>query len=363
MFNIKRILAILLSAITIVSCSEGTMENTGDVQQTQNLSTQATVNGTMMYQMRTVASMSDMTGQDKAYFYIRIDNRIPGCESYSPKLYFPQSTNGGSLFSDNNGGTIDKGKIDKWSIGENHISYYIYDTTGKETLPCLVKTPSIKDILSANRNNAYNTSSIDTDNLKVIWYIVKKEDGIWHADGVLTDRSTSDITEIEGIDEDTTLYNRKDNARDTIYNTEIDIHQQEHRDWGEIKTTVHLRNTEKDTHLTITMPIKREYTIEKDDFAIRKWNYYSTYDTADTTPYVTVTATHTDTEIIYEITCSKEYIAKCINGEGKDGVTIEIHSYTTTDSHDKVWGMIRKTTVTPSVGDGLRITTAFNNLK
>lgn len=234
MFNIKRILAMLLSAIAMVSCSEGTIENTGDVQQTQNLSTQATVNGTMMYQMRTVASMSDMTGQDKAYFYIRIDNRIPGCESYSPKLYFPQSANGGSLFSDNNGGTIDKGKIDKWSIGENRISYYIYDTTGKNTLPCLLTTPSIKDILSANRNNAYNTSSIDTDSLKVIWYIVKKEDGIWHADGVLTDRSTSDITEIEGIDEDTTLYNRKDNARDTIYNTEIDIHQQEHRDWGEI---------------------------------------------------------------------------------------------------------------------------------
>ena len=47
---------------------------------------------------------------------------------------------------------------------------------------------------------------------------------------------------------------------------EVDIHQQEHKDWNEIKTSVHLRDT---VNVRILIPIPSEFVAIPDDFDIR----------------------------------------------------------------------------------------------
>lgn len=362
---IKNFIVFAFALLVMVGCSNDITEQKSDAD-IQGLSTNISLNGMRMSTRRTIMDFSDVIGQSDAYFYIRIDNRIPGCESYSSKLYFPQRKDGGSMFSNLNRGSIDKGSVSDWSFGNGDISYYIYDTTGKKTVTPLTHIPSLKDIIAANANTGdYDLSAIDTTSLKVIWYIVKYESGVWHVDGVLTYKTTSDITEVDGIDEDKTLENKKDNNGkfDSTKNVEVDIHQQVHKDWGEIKTSIHLRDTVNLSHLVITIPIKSEYIIERDDFAVRQWLYFKGYDKLDDDKFhVSATVTHTSNAIIYDIICDPKYIKECMDGESRDGITIEIHSYTHIDGkkNEEIWNMMRKSSVKPSIGDGLKISTAFD---
>jgi len=55
---------------------------------------------------------------------------------------------------------------------------------------------------------------------------------------------------------------------------EFDVHLQEHTDWYEIKTTVHLRDT---VNVRIFIPIPEEYQAQVDDFDIRTGGDYDHY--------------------------------------------------------------------------------------
>jgi len=53
---------------------------------------------------------------------------------------------------------------------------------------------------------------------------------------------------------------------------DVDIHQQEHKDWSAIKTTIHIRDVVSEVEVNI--PIDPKCIAESDDFAIRTWNEY-----------------------------------------------------------------------------------------
>ena len=55
-------------------------------------------------------------------------------------------------------------------------------------------------------------------------------------------------------------------------NVEIDIHKQEHKDWNEIKTSVHIRADVE--NIQINIPIEYANIVEADDFQIRIYNKY-----------------------------------------------------------------------------------------
>ena len=365
MNKILKIFSLFTLTALVVSCSDSVISDENDVViPSKELSTEVSLNGTRMAVTNTVAFNG--TSEENAYFFIRIDNRIPGCGSFNPSLYFPQTKNGRSLFNDMNKGKVNTTKegVTWKTLNSDGITSYLYDTTGKTTIEPLTSIPSLDDILKANENSSYNTSEIDTDTLHVIWYVTKYESGIWHVDGVLTGKSTANTDSIPNMDTDKN--GKMDNDAivkvDTVNNIVVDIHQQEHKDWGEIKTSVHLRDTTKINKITITLPIDSSYVIEKDDFAVRQWKEYFSLKNENgeisgeilDSIALSVNVTHTASAIIYEIVCDPKYIKQCMEGESKDGITIEIHTYTKIDGDKKkeVWEMLKNSTTNPLIKDG-----------
>ena len=64
---------------------------------------------------------------------------------------------------------------------------------------------------------------------------------------------------------------------------EVDIHQQIHQDWNEIKTSVHIRSACESVKINI--PLAYEDIVEQDDFAIRVYDFY--YKEYEVTPTIT----------------------------------------------------------------------------
>ena len=75
---------------------------------------------------------------DKAYFYLRIDDRVLKAEGvvYNPTLYYPRTSGNGSLKS-----SVNEGKINlsyDFYAGLGTVPHYIYDPQGEEVLKALV---------------------------------------------------------------------------------------------------------------------------------------------------------------------------------------------------------------------------------
>lgn len=346
----KKTFLMIFAALAFMACSDDSINNESGGTVKTEPATEVYMQGQKVAATRAGAAQTATT-----YFFVRVDNRIPGAEKYSASLYFPQTAMGGSVFSEGNKGTVDL-SYPSWSNDSNY-PMYVYDTTGKATEKTISTQPSLKDLLNANRNYTYELDKINTDTLKVIWYIVKKQDGIWHADGVLTGKSTKDATEVPGIDEDKNLDNKKEEntvPAEGNGNVEVDIHQQAHQDWSEIKTSVHVRD-EVVKSVVIEIPIGKENVAEQDDFAIRTWDLTldakvwinGTEYSLDTTNPAKVTIEHQANKVVYTIDCSNaaEYI-KALRKEYGDGLTVEIHTYGKGLTNEQVWEKIKKATVT-----------------
>ena len=103
-------------------------------------------------------------------------------------------------------------------------------------------------------------------------------------------------------------------------NVEIDIHQQEHYDWDEIKTSIHIRNA--CDSITINLPLSYENIIEQDDFDIRIFEYYYTEDTV-----ITHKVIHDENGITIKINNIPASMIARLKSLYGDGITVEIHSY------------------------------------
>ena len=156
----------------------------------------------------------------------------------------------------------------------------------------------------------------------VLWYVVKEvgmKNG-WHVNGVIVDYEVKNKSEIS--------------YDDLLNEVEIDIHQQIHQDWNEIKTSIHVRADVES--IKINIPLNQADVIEKDDFAIRAFDFnYKEYN-------VTHTVTHDANGITIEISNIPAELIQELKQNFHDGLTIEIHSYCTTED---IWEQLSKSSV------------------
>lgn len=118
---------------------------------------------------------------------------------------------------------------------------------------------------------------------------------------------------------------------------EVDIHHQDHKDWNEIKTSIHLRDT---VDVRVFIPVDKEYQAVPDDFDIRSGEDF-TYLEEETKELVTVKYTiaskefEVDVQVNHradgiEILLAGADCAEALRyarGVYGDGVTFEVHSY------------------------------------
>ena len=147
---------------------------------------------------------------------------------------------------------------------------------------------------------------------------------------------------------------------------EFDIHQQEHKDWNEIKTSIHVRDT---AAVHVFLPIPLESQAVADDFDIRTGDVYqyvenfeAKFEFAGKEFSFPVVINHTATGIDILIDCTtteaKEAL-KLARGVFDDGITFEIHSYVNPDvATEQIWNWLKtvklpstKTSQWPQDGD------------
>lgn len=317
-------------------------------------------------------------GWATARFSIRADGTLPGYIDQSSALYYgrPAGKNGKNRgrinvnypYGHYNDRDLDYDKVDKKATDPSKIGLfrYIYDVKGLNTQRVLMEVPLVEDILAdevddreaaiaAGKNVAANTAELakvnaliakgsEYLNSHVLWYVVKEvgmKDG-WHVNGIISEN----------------VVGEPDNVPDDV---EIDIHQQDHSDWSEIKTSVHVRADV--SFVEINIPLAFEDIIEADDFNIRVFkDYYTDEEYND----VTVTITHNEKGITINISDINPEIIDNYKNEFGDGLTVEIHSYTKSDDQGEIWNQVKNSTVTkigkPCTVNG-QITNFFNDEK
>lgn len=367
----KKFILFAVSALALVACGDDTTTVDGGSAQKSEPATEVYVQGTRMAANRVTKAPADYnTG--RAYFYIRLDNLIPNLGSdVGAAKYYPQTRNHQSVFAERNSGTI---QVSYPYFSEGTYKKYVYDTTGEATQSVIQSAPKLSDLIAANQNSSLDLKKFNTDDYKIIWYIVKWSDNNWHVDGVLVKKDVKDASEVipdikkenEGLD------NKADETPlDPEYgtgNVEVDIHQQEHSTWEEIKTSIHVRDLVNGVKVTI--PLEKEYVAEADDMHIRTYDFEleskvyingHEYNFQDKKA-VSLKVEHQDKAVVITVSAiSADYI-KALRKEYGDGVTIEVHTYAKNLSKEGIWSRVKQSTVTvdPSSYEGLIFKGATN---
>lgn len=134
---------------------------------------------------------------------------------------------------------------------------------------------------------------------------------------------------------------------------EFDIHQQEHKDWKEIKTSVHVRDT---AAVRVFIPVPYEYQAVADDFDIRTGADYAYIENLEAkfsfagkefTFPVQINHNLTGIEILIDCTTDEAKEAlKLARGVYDDGITFEINSYVVPTATDaQVWEWLKTITL------------------
>lgn len=150
---------------------------------------------------------------------------------------------------------------------------------------------------------------------------------------------------------------------------EFDIHQQQHTDWNEIKTSIHVRDTAA-VHVFLPIPIESQAVA--DDFDIRAGENYKSisyteklnakFEFAGQEFSFPVEINHSAAGIDILIDCTTDEAKaalKLARGVFDDGITFEIHSYVNPDvATDQIWNWLKtvklpstKTSQWPEEGD------------
>ena len=300
-------------------------------------------------------------GWETARFSIRADGKIVGVEDQSSSLYYGRPAgkmgrNRGAVYTlypygRYNDRDLDYYQRDKKTGNNIGLFRYVHDDKGQRTQVAIEDAPLVVDILADEKedleaaiakgqNVAKNQENLDkvealiargSDYLEkhILWYVVKEvgmKNG-WHVNGVLVNLDDPNY-EVPKIDRNAMAASVKDEV-------EIDIHQQKHQDWSEIKTSVHVRADVES--IKINLPIREDNILEQDDFAIRIYDfYYKEY-------AINHTVTHDANGITIEISNIPADLIQELKQNIGDGLTVEIHSYCKRE--DEVWDDLKNSAV------------------
>lgn len=272
-------------------------------------------------------------------------------------------------------------KLDKLQIKENNGNYTdVYNfNAGKCDNAATHNAALMTDgFQGARAHDSYGNTDVDNwrlyywnDNYYLgIDYKMVKDDGKIDPDGIYDDWI---MKIIPGKSETPVVPSNPDSnptpkPEPTVREGEVefDIHQQEHKDWNEIKTSIHVRDT---AAVHVFLPIPMESQAVADDFDIRTGNVYqyvesfeAKFEFAGKEFSFPVEINHTATGIDILIDCTtaeaKEAL-KLARGVFDDGITFEIHSYVNPDvATEQIWNWLKtvklpstKTSQWPQDGD------------
>lgn len=299
-------------------------------------------------------------GWEAARFSIRIDGKIPGIHNQPSTQYWGgfSGPNLGKVAIDFPYGHYDDRGFDYYKVdketGQNvGLFRYVFDADGIATTAAILEYPDMREVLTRLKENS--TSSKDKamleevltseQPLKIIWYVVKEvgmKNG-WHVNGVLTHDTVTNVLDIPTIgpliqdDIDEYQFEESDGDPTKIKDgVEVDIHMQEHSDWNEIKTSIHVREDAGD--ITVNIPIDYSNIVEQDDFAIRYFHYY--YKEFD----IITIIEHNENGITITLKGIEAEFINSLKTKYGDGLTIEVHSYC--KQAESAWADVKKSTVT-----------------
>ena len=398
-------LSLTALSLGMVSCSSEDIETTGNIltENAQKYGTQSSevnfyfggnkiagsrgcdVNGNMWG-----AEMPEYpTEEEKAGIleYVR-NNRGASVEWPGYTYYFVQhviSAQNKYSYTDRNGAQQNvpdgSAKLDKLQIKENNGNYTDVNNfnAGKCDNAATHNAALMTDgFQGARAHDSYGNTDVDNWRLYYwngnyylgIDYKMVKDDGKIDPDGIYDDWI---MKIIPGKSETPVVPSNPDSnptpkPEPTVREGEVefDIHQQEHKDWNEIKTSIHVRDT---AAVHVFLPIPMESQAVADDFDIRTGNVYqyvesfeAKFEFAGKEFSFPVEINHTATGIDILIDCTtaeaKEAL-KLARGVFDDGITFEIHSYVNPDvATDQIWNWLKtvklpstKTSQWPQDGD------------
>lgn len=297
-------------------------------------------------------------GKYDVWYFIRIDGNIPGEDvtNLPSNQYFPQTATGGkTLVSDLNHGQVLANAAWHESTAKK-FPKYIYSTDGSAVQSIITEEPTLEDLIEANQSTTYNLQGYldHKDELHFIWYACKQQstDHIWHIDGILTSNDRTDIAQTQYGPAQIADYENngiKEDKGSVVTNVEVDIHQQEHKDWNEIKTSIHLRDN---VEVEVFLPI--DYAEQADDFDIRigkDYAYITEYKNIsvqidDKSYTFNVNIKHEAAGIRITVFPNREALEAAKKKYG-DGITFEVHNYVVPQvTSEAIWAKLKTSTVT-----------------
>ena len=293
-------------------------------------------------------------GWEAAKFTIRIDASFPGVVNQNVEKYWSKKSksgpqNLGKVYTDFPWGTyndrdLDYTKIDQ-KTGNNIGKFrYVLDPSGYRVNKALKEVPDMYAYLTwLSGQSGVEEKDLLLDVLanwsdyKIIWYVAKEVGGnyMWHVNGILVEKDKTPEDIWEKIEDE--IKDDMDISDENVTeNVEIDIHKQEHKDWNEIKTSVHIRADVENVQITI--PIEYKNIVEADDFSIRIYNKYisgveiKNMIVHDSKEGIIITIDNIDPTLI-----------NMLKEKYGDGLTVEIHSYC--KKEDGMWEAMKKTKI------------------
>lgn len=315
------------------------------------------------------------------YFNVKVDPRLGF--NVAPNKYVGVMNNG-KVYTDCPYITINKDKNFDYLLSTNGSGLRTLIAAGDTTTATIVK----KLTSWCGRTNPVSPTVVEK-NIRVIWYLAKSMENGWHVDGLLTDKddikAACDACKDEGFQEITfgendgkmqLTYQQLADYYPAIYNIKpidptllVDIHQQKHYSWGEIKTSLHIKEA-KD--VKVFLPVGIDYTVEGVESAalVRYFEKYFEVQDYDATigANVKLTVERQAAGITINVTGVTKELLKALERRYNDGLTIEIHSYyKLSDKNGEsdyivpVWSALKNSTVTYDGDVKYRITSAFNS--
>lgn len=333
-----------------------------------------------------------------AYFTTRIDGylnqrKTDGGWINKNDEYFPLSENNGAnkvvAQLPENTGTVftNYPAIPYEKDASKHMESYVFSTDGSATSTILRDVPEWGDVLKAHYPNRpyialdYDKmpADVNKENIHIIWYVAKLlnyGDKLWHVDGILTDKN--DIREVMArdpqakfweVDELEPMTFDKYNAT-LRYDEEVnvDVNQQSHTDWGEVKTTIHLKSA-KDVKVSLPIvdPVFAEHPELLKSIAAKDYELPISIENFNDKFFATIKVKVERSLKGVDITVSglTPVALKAIEEQYADGLTIEIHTFTsaTDNAINTIWRQLCNASVTSEAKVSGQITSAYKTAK
>lgn len=237
---------------------------------------------------------------------------------------------------------------------------YVMSTNGSGVEPFMTTKPTVaqvKALLDAYYTKGtaqssycgYNKWTKKNYEEHIIWYLATNENGVWTVEGILTDRE--DLASVNEINKDelkkeVQFHHQSYDAFTTNYadgnikaidpTLRFDIAQQEHKTWGEIKTSLHIQES-KD--VTVTLPIEKCYIMDgvKDPTAVNGMDttrnvkvfgqLYYTNGKEGAQTNVSVELSYEGDKVTIKVPAIAPELLAAAARKYNDGITVEVHTF------------------------------------